>query len=97
MPAHTLFGSGRYGVPVRITWTASTDNIGVESYDLQRSIDGGAFATVANPLTNGYSIDLSNSAHNYRFRVRAFDGVNYSAFGPARRSGRSVTANRAPR
>ena len=80
VPAHTLFGSGRFGVPVRITWAASTDNIGVASYHLQRSIDGGAYRDGRHPLTNGYSIDLSNSAHNYRFRVRAFDGVNYSAF-----------------
>lgn len=79
IPSHTLFGTGRLGIPVRVTWAASTDNAPV-TYELQRSIDGGAFATVANPTTNGYSIDLSNSAHSYRFRVRAFDGVNYSAY-----------------
>lgn len=81
IPSHAIFGSGRFGIPVRITWAASTDNTAVAAYELQRSIDGGAFATVANPTTNGYSIDLSNSAHTYRFRVRARDAANnFSAY-----------------
>jgi hypothetical protein len=79
---HVIFGSGRYGVPVRLTWGASTDvGLGVASYQLQRRIDGGLYTTVGTPTTNGFSIDLSNSAHTYQFRVRALDGNgNYGPF-----------------
>ncbi len=82
--AHTIFGSGRFGIPARITWGASTDpagGSGLDYYHLQYQIDGGLYQDVANSPTNGYSIDLSNSAHTYRFRVRAKDVAgNFSAF-----------------
>jgi hypothetical protein len=84
VPSHAIFGSGRFGVPVRVTWAASTDNVGgsgLADYHLQYRIDGGLYQTVANPTTNGYSIDLSNSAHTYQFRVRARDNAgNFSPF-----------------
>jgi len=82
IPSHTIFGSGRYGIPVRFTWTAGTDaGSGVAGYVLQRSIDGGAYTTVANPPTNGQSLDLSNSGHDYRFRVATRDNCgNVSSY-----------------
>jgi hypothetical protein len=73
--SHLLFGSGRFGIPVRITWTAGSDTgSGVKGYQVERSVNGGAFQIVV-PLTTalGHSFDLPNSAITYRFRVRTID------------------------
>lgn len=87
IPKHRFLGSGRYGFPVRLDWTASTDAIGPVTYKIQRSLNGGAFADFATSPTNGYSLDLSHSSFTYRFRVAACDTVQCSAY----RTGPSFT------
>lgn len=85
IPTHRFLGSGRFGFPVRLDWTASTDAIGPVTYEIQRSLNGAAFTPFATSPTNGYSLDLSHSSFTYRFRVRACDTVQCSAYrtGPA--------------
>lgn len=86
-PTHRFLGSGRFGFPVRLDWTASTDAIGPVTYKIQRSLNGAAFADFATSPTNGYSLDLSHSTFTYRFRVAACDTVQCSAY----RTGPSFT------
>jgi hypothetical protein len=77
---YTLFGSGRYGIPVRITWPAATDNVGgsgVKGYMVLKSVNGGPDQVVT-PLitTTGISLDLPNSALTYRICVRTIDNAD---------------------
>ena len=86
---YTLFGSGRYGIPVRLTWPAATDNVGgsgVKEYLVKKSVNGGAFTdvnTVAASSAPGLSLDLPNSAITYRFCVYTRDnGTPSNQSGP---------------
>jgi subtilisin len=62
--------------PIRVAWPKAVDPSGVISvYEVERSVDGGTFSTVASLggqtlsyLTNG------SIGHSYAFRVRAIDG-----------------------
>jgi hypothetical protein len=77
---YTLFGSGRFGIPVRITWPAATDNVGgsgVKGYMVLKSVNGGPDQVVA-PLitTTGISLDLPNSALTYRICIRTIDNAD---------------------
>jgi len=79
---YTLFGSGRFGIPVRITWPAATDNVGgsgVKEYLVRKIVNGGApvdVATVPASPAPGISLDLPNSALTYRICVYTFDNGN---------------------
>jgi subtilisin family serine protease len=67
-----------------LTWTASTDNVGVTGYDVQRSVGGGAFTTVGSPTTNSYAATGLTASTAYQFRVRAKDAAgNTSAYSSA--------------
>jgi subtilisin family serine protease len=69
-------------VPVRITWVGSDTGSGLDRYQLQKQVDGGAWKTVslAGPLTASILQRLP-PAHTYRFRVRAWDQArNWSAW-----------------
>jgi hypothetical protein len=70
-------------VPVKVNWVG-TDAGGIASYELQQSINGGAFTAVAlSPVNiNNVTIFLApGSTNTYRFQVRARDNAgNLSAF-----------------
>ena len=72
-------------VPVKLTWSA-TDNTGgsgIASYQLQQSINGGAYTTVALPSTTATTISrsLAPGTNTYRYRVAAKDKAgNLSAW-----------------
>jgi hypothetical protein len=58
---------------MRLTWTGSDTGSGVASYDVQRSYDGAAYATIKS-ATTATSLDWTMSpGHTYKFRVRARD------------------------
>jgi len=61
-------------VGVRIAWSATDAGIGVGRYLLQRSVDGGAYATVSlpTPLTSAVNQFLA-VGHSYQYRMRAYD------------------------
>jgi hypothetical protein len=64
-------------VPVSIGWNAATDEgSGVVSYELQRSVDGGAWATMpkATPLSRSTILSLPRN-RTYQFQVRAVDAA----------------------
>ncbi|MFV2021288.1 S8 family serine peptidase [Micromonospora sp. LOL_023] len=64
-----------------LTWTASTDNVGVTGYDIQRSTGGGTFTLVGTSTTNSYVATGLTAGTTYQFRVRARDAAgNLSAF-----------------
>jgi hypothetical protein len=64
-----------------IAWSGSDAGTGIASYDVQRSYDGAAYATIAS-ATTATSLDWTMTpGHTYRFRVRSRDGVgNVSAW-----------------
>ena len=68
---------------IDLTWTASTDNVGVTSYQVERCQGSGCtnFSQITNqPSTNYQDTGLSASTL-YRYQVRAVDGAgNNSSF-----------------
>jgi CSLREA domain-containing protein len=72
-------------VPVKLTWSA-TDNTGgsgIASYQLQQSINGGAYTNVALPSATATTISrsLAPGTNTYRYRVAAKDNAgNLSAW-----------------
>ena len=87
VPKHILAGASTWGIPLRVFWTAGTDpagpSSGVAGYNVQQSVNGAAFTTIAQTSGTGTSLDLvlSNSSKTYRYRVqtRDFSG-NVSGF-----------------
>jgi hypothetical protein len=77
-PAITIRSNSSLGttsVPLRVSWSA-TDTSGVASYDLQESVNGGAWTDVSLPSPTATSLKVSRDPGNtYRFRVRATDTV----------------------
>jgi chitodextrinase/lysophospholipase L1-like esterase len=63
---------------VTLTWTASTDNVGVTGYDVFRATNGGAFTSIATTTTTTFVEPLTGSS---QYEVRARDAAgNTSAF-----------------
>jgi fibronectin type 3 domain-containing protein len=68
---------------VNLAWTASTDNVGVTGYRVERCQGSGCttFAQVGTPITTGYSDTGLTASTTYRYRVRAADAAgNLSAY-----------------
>ncbi len=61
------------GLVVRMVWTGSDATSGIARYELARSRDGSAWATVSTSLTAASTERRLDPGHGYRFRVRAFD------------------------
>lgn len=61
-----------------ISWTASTDNIGVTAYGLERCSGAGCsnFASIASPTTNNFNDTGLAANTSFTYRVRAFDAAN---------------------
>jgi len=71
---------GVTSAPIKVSWNGADNLSGINHYDLQESVDGGSFATVA---TQGATTKILNldPGHSYRFRVRATDNAgNVSGF-----------------
>jgi chitodextrinase len=66
---------------VDLTWTASTDNVGVASYRLERCQGAGCsnFAQVASPTGTTYSDTGLVAATSYSYRVLATDAAGNSS------------------
>jgi Carbohydrate binding module (family 6)/Chitobiase/beta-hexosaminidase C-terminal domain/Fibronectin type III domain len=60
-----------------LNWTASTDNIGVTGYRVERCTGSGCatFSQLAAPTTNSYSDTALSPLTSYTYRVRAADGA----------------------
>jgi Bacterial Ig-like domain len=95
-PAHSLSATSSLGtsttgnsVPVKLTWSAtdSTGGSGIASYQLQQSINSGAYTNVTLPsaTTTTFSPSLTPTK-TYRFRVAAEDtagNVSAWSYGPS--------------
>jgi hypothetical protein len=70
----TSFSLAGMTMPVVVTWTASdVGGAGVASYDVARSLDGGAFSVIQTGLTSASLAQSASGGHSYRFEVRARD------------------------
>lgn len=60
-----------------LTWTASTDNVGVVEYRIERCANAGCsnFADIGGVPTPGYTDTTAVAATTYTYRVRARDAV----------------------
>jgi hypothetical protein len=86
-PKHVIAGTQTFGIPVRLSWGAGSDpveaNSGVAGYDVQQSVNGAAFTTIAHTTGLGTTLDLtlSNTSKTYRYRVATRDNSgNLSTF-----------------
>jgi fibronectin type 3 domain-containing protein len=76
------------GANVALSWTGSTDNVGVTAYQVERCQGNGCsnFVLIAAPTTTTYN-DNGLAAGTYSYRVRAVDAANnaspYSNVAPA--------------
>jgi chitodextrinase len=63
---------------IDLSWTASTDNVGVTSYLIERCQGAGClvFTQVATSATTSYSDTGRTAGTAYRYRVRATDAAN---------------------
>jgi cellulase/cellobiase CelA1 len=60
-----------------LSWTASTDNVGVVGYDVLRApgASGGTFAVVGSPSGTTFTDTALTAATTYRYEVRARDAA----------------------
>jgi hypothetical protein len=63
---------------VNLTWTASTDNVAVTGYRVERCSGSGCtnFTQIATPTTTSYSDTSLSPSTLYRYQIRATDGAN---------------------
>lgn len=61
---------------INLSWTASTDNVGVVDYDVSRSTDGTNFAVVASTTGTSHSDTGLAASTPYSYRVVANDAAN---------------------
>ncbi len=90
---------------IDLTWSASTDNVGVTSYEVDRCTGSGCTATAGITTTNGSTLSYQSlglaAATTYGFRVRAKDAAgNFSGYSSAAyattSSGSDTTSPSAP-
>jgi chitodextrinase len=69
--------SGIGATIVSLTWTASTDNVGVTGYKLERcqGVSCSTFAQIGTPSTNAYTDSGLTASTSYSYRVRATDAA----------------------
>ncbi|MBO3748750.1 cellulose binding domain-containing protein [Streptosporangiaceae bacterium NEAU-GS5] len=77
-----LAASGTTSTSTNLSWTASTDNVGVAGYDILRApgASGGTFAVVGTSTTTSFANTGLTASTTYRYQVRARDAAgNVSA------------------
>jgi chitodextrinase len=71
------------GKRIDLNWTASTDNVGVNVYNLERCQGASCtnFAQIRSPVPASFIDDTVSAGNTYRYRVRAADGsANLGAY-----------------
>ena len=87
---------------INLSWTASTDNVGVTGYRVERCTGANCatFAQIATPTGTTFSNTGLTGSTSYSYRVRAVDAAgNLSAYsgGRQRNDGRAARSLRRPR
>lgn len=72
-----LIGATSGSTGINLSWTASTDNIGVTNYLLERCVGSGctSFSQIATPTSTSYSDAGLSASTSYSYRVRATDAA----------------------
>lgn len=66
---------------INLSWTASTDAVGVTNYLVERALGAGSFAQIGTSVTATYSSTGLAESTTYRYQVRATDAAgNLSAY-----------------
>ncbi|HKE94190.1 MAG TPA: PHB depolymerase family esterase, partial [Povalibacter sp.] len=81
VPAN-LVSSAQTSSTISLSWSASTDNVGVTGYDVLRApgASGGTFAQIATPASTSFVDSGLTASTTYRYQVRARDAAgNVSA------------------
>ncbi len=78
----TLTATAVSGGEVDLAWGASSDNVGVSGYQLERCQGSGCsnFAQIATPTGTSYKDTGVSPSTSYSYRVRASDGTNLSSY-----------------
>src|SRR6201997_1717611 len=87
------------GSQINLSWTASTDNVGVTGYRVERCQGAGCstFAQIATPTTTSYSDTGLTASTSYSYRVRAADGAgNLSSYSSTASATTSAGADTQP-
>ncbi|GAA1659135.1 endo-1,4-beta-xylanase [Catellatospora bangladeshensis] len=73
----TPVASGVTSSGVSLSWTASTDNVGVSGYDILRApgTSGGSFTQVGTSTTTSFTDSGLSANTSYRYQVRARDAA----------------------
>ena len=73
-----LIATAQSSSQINLSWTASTDNVGVTGYRVERCTGSTCttFAQIATPSTNSYNDTGLTANTTYRYRVRAVDATN---------------------
>jgi len=61
---------------VNLTWTASTDNLLLSYYEVERSFNNGPYTVISAPATTTFTDNTAITGVTYIYRVRAVDGSN---------------------
>jgi fibronectin type 3 domain-containing protein len=78
-----LTASAASSTQIGVSWTASTDNVGVTGYRLERCSGAGcsSFTQIATPTATSYTDTGLTAASSYTYRVRATDAAgNLSSY-----------------
>src|SRR5207245_2254749 len=69
------------GSQINLSWTASTDNVGVTGYMVERcqSASCATFAQLATPTTTTFSDTGLAASTSYSYRIRATDPAAYTS------------------
>jgi endo-1,4-beta-xylanase len=72
-----LVASATTSSSVSLSWTASTDNVGVTGYQVLRApgASGGSFAQVGSSTSTSFTNSALSAATTYRYQVRAVDAA----------------------
>lgn len=67
---------------INLAWSPSTDNVSVSLYSVERCSGAacGSFAEIAVPTITSLTNSGLTAGTIYRYRVRAYDGTNYSLY-----------------
>jgi YD repeat-containing protein len=84
---------------INLTWTASTDNVGVTGYLLERCAGASCttFAQIATPTSTSYSDTGLTASTSYSYRIRATDAAgNLSSYSSTASATTSAGADTTP-
>lgn len=85
VPPATLTATRSSHTTANLSWTASTDTVGVTGYRVERCSSAGctSFAQIVTPIATSYSDTGLTAGTAYRYRVRANDAAgNLSGYSP---------------